>query len=100
MREQPNANWNLPSCSARHPTYATGHLLYRHAAEGVQAARLLWDGFAIDDFVRDFPTDTKGQAEHAIKRVDNEYVRGIEREYAREHHRAADAAAEDGGSKG
>ena len=74
-----------------------GRLLYRHVAGSVQAVRLLRDGLTIDDFERDFPTDTKDQAECAIKRIDNEYVRRIKREYAREHHRAADAAAEDGG---
>ena len=39
----------------------------------------LRDGHTIDDFLRDFPTVKKGQAQLAIERIDNEYIRAIER---------------------
>ena len=48
----------------------------------------LRDGHTIDDFPSDFPTVTKDQVRLAIERIDNESVRGIERECVREHHRA------------
>ena len=43
----------------------------------------LRDGYTIDDFLRDFPTVTKHQAQFAIERIDNEYVRAIELAAAR-----------------
>ena len=48
----------------------------------------LRDGHTIDDFPSDFPTVSKDQVRLAIERIDNEYVRGIEQECAREHRRA------------
>ena len=38
----------------------------------------LRDGHTIDDFLSDFPTVTKDQAQFAIERIDNEYVSAIE----------------------
>ena len=38
----------------------------------------LRDGHTIDDFLSDFPTVSKQQAQFAIERIDNEYVRAIE----------------------
>ena len=38
----------------------------------------LRDGYTIDDFLRDFPTVGKSQAQFALERIDNEYVRAIE----------------------
>ena len=38
----------------------------------------LRDGYTIDDFLSDFPTVKKDQAQFAIERIDNEYVRAIE----------------------
>ena len=46
----------------------------------------LRDGYTIDDFLSDFPTVKKHQAQFAIERIDNEYVRAIERACVREHH--------------
>ena len=57
----------------------------------------LRDGHTIDDFLNDFPTVTKDQAQRAIERVDSEYVRGMERDCAGEHRQAQDRVAEDGG---
>ena len=48
----------------------------------------LRDGHTIDDFLSDFPTVKKAQAQFAIERIDNEYVRAIERACAREHRSA------------
>lgn len=39
----------------------------------------LRDGYTIDDFLSDFPTVKKDQAQFAIERIDNEYIRAIER---------------------
>ena len=39
----------------------------------------LRDGYTIDDFLSDFPTVSKDQAQFALERIDNEYVRAIER---------------------
>ena len=39
----------------------------------------LRDGYTIDDFLRDFPTVKKEQAQLALERIDNEYIRAIER---------------------
>lgn len=46
----------------------------------------LRDGYTIDDFLGDFPTVNKDQAQFAIERIDNEYVRAIERACAGERH--------------
>ena len=45
----------------------------------------LRDGCTIDDFLSDFPTVTKDQAQRAIERIDNEYVTRVERDGAGEH---------------
>ena len=55
----------------------------------------LRDSYTIDEFLKDFPTVTKDQAQRTIERIDNEYVRGIERECAQEHDLGPDKAAED-----
>lgn len=39
----------------------------------------LRDGYTIDDFLRDFPTVKKEQAQLALERIANEYLRAIER---------------------
>ena len=49
------------------------------------------DGYTIDEFLIDYPTVTKDQAQFAIERIDIEYVKGIERKCAREHHRTRSA---------
>ena len=48
----------------------------------------LRDGYTIDDFLSDFPTVKKDQAQFAIERIDNEYVSAIEQAYAGKHHPA------------
>lgn len=48
----------------------------------------LRDGYTIDDFLSDFPTVKKDQAQFAIERIDNEYVRAIEQACAGERHSA------------
>ena len=45
----------------------------------------LRDGYTIDDFLSDFPTVKKDQAQFAIERIDNEYVRAIEQACGRIH---------------
>ena len=61
----------------------------------------LRDGYTIDDFLSDFPTVDKDQAQFAIERIDNEYVRAIERACAGERHpphgARMDAAGESAG---
>ena len=46
----------------------------------------LRDGYTIDDFLSDFPTVKKDQAQFAIERIDNEYIRAIERACTGERH--------------
>ena len=46
----------------------------------------LRDGYTIDDFLSDFPTVKKDQAQFAIERIDNEYVRAIEQACAGKRH--------------
>ena len=48
----------------------------------------LRDGYTIDDFLSDFPTVKKDQAQFAIERIDHEYVRAIEQACAGKHHPA------------
>ena len=62
-----------------------------------QLLEYLRDGHTIDDFLNDFPTAGKDQAQRAIEQIDNEYVRGIERDCAGEHRQAQDADAKDDG---
>ena len=45
----------------------------------------LRDGYTIDDFLSDFPTVSKDQAQFALERIDNEYVRAIERACTGKH---------------
>ena len=48
----------------------------------------LRDGYTIDDSLSDFPTVKKDQAQFAIERIDNEYVRAIEQACAADRHSA------------
>ena len=61
-----------------------------------QLLAYLWDGYTINDFLRDFPTVTKDQAQRAIERIDNEYIGGMERDCASEHRQGQDRGAGDG----
>lgn len=49
-----------------------------------QVLGYLRDGRTIDDFLNDFPSVTRDQAQLAVERIDNEYVRGVERDCAGE----------------
>ena len=57
----------------------------------------LRDGCTIDDFLSDFPTVTKDQAQRAMERIDNEYVRRVERDGAGEQRQGQDKGPEDSG---
>ena len=56
----------------------------------------LRDGHTMDDFLNDFPTVTREQAQRALERIDNEYIGEMERDSAGEH-RQGKRRAEDGG---
>ena len=60
----------------------------------------LRDGHTIDDFLNDFPTVTREQAQGAIERIDNEYIGGMERECGGEHRQDQDRGTEDDGLTG
>ena len=57
----------------------------------------LRDSHTIEDFVNDFPTVTRDQAQRAIERIDNEYIREMERGCADEQREEQDRGAGDGG---
>ena len=57
----------------------------------------LRDGYTIEDFLSDFPTVEKDQAQFALERIDNEYVRAIERACVREHRPARSAHPDSAG---
>ena len=62
-----------------------------------QLLAYLRDGHTIDDFLNDFPTVSRDQAQRAIDRIDNEYIGGMERNCAEEHRQGQDRGAEDDG---
>ena len=55
----------------------------------------LRDGHTIEDFLNDFPTVTRDQAQRAIERIDNEYIGGMEQDCAGEHRQGQDRDVED-----
>lgn len=65
-----------------------------------QLLAYLRDGYTIDDFLRDFPTVTKDQAQRTIERIDNEYIGGMERNCAGEHQQGQKRGIEDDGLTG
>ena len=86
-REQPNRDDMFRAT----PDIRGGVACFAGTRVGVsQLLGYLRDGHTIDDFVRDFLTVTKEQAQRAIERIDNEYVRGIERDCTGEHQQARD----------
>ena len=98
MRKQPNVEPHPYEVFRATPDIRGGVACFTGTRVGVsQLLGYLRDGYTIDDFLRDFPTVTKDQAQRAIERIDNEYINGIERECGQKQHRAAGAAAEDGG---
>ena len=69
------------------PEIRGGILCFAGTRVGVsQLLGYLRDGYTIDDFLSDFPTVKKDQAQFAIERIDNEYVSAIEQAGASEHH--------------
>ena len=55
-----------------------------------QVLGYLRDGHTIDDFLNGFPSVTRDQAQRAIERMDNEYIRGVERGWAGEQRQGQD----------
>ena len=71
-------------CSGRHPTCAAGSPASPGRGWGVaQLLGYLREGHTIEDFLNDFPTVTRDQAQRAIERIDNEYIKGMEPEAPR-----------------
>ena len=98
MREQPNGGPNPDEAFRSTRDIRGGVTCFTGTRVGVsQLLGYLRDGYTIDDFLRDFPTVTKDQAQRAIERIDNEYVRVIERDGTREHQQTRDTDTEDGG---
>ena len=92
MRKQSNAAPHPDEVFRSTPDIRGGVACFTGTRVGVsQLLGYLRDGYTIDDFLSDFPTVTKDQAQFAIERIDHEYVRGIERECTRERHRARSA---------
>ena len=98
MGEQPNAGPAPNEVFRAMVEVRGGVACFTGTRVGVsQLLGYLRDGYTIDDFLRDFPTVTKDQAQRAIERIDNEYVRMIEREGAREHQQTQDTETGDDG---
>ena len=97
MREQPNGGPDADEVFRSTRDIRGGVACFTGTLGVSQLLGYLRDGYTIDDFLRDFPTVTKDQAQLAIGRIDNEYVKGIERDGAGEHQQTRDTDAEDGG---
>ena len=98
MREQPNGGPDSDEVFRSARDIRGGVACFTGTRVGVsQLLGYLRDGYTIDDFLRDFPTVTKDQAQRAIEQIDNEYVRMIEREGAREHQQTQDTDTGDDG---
>ena len=97
MRVQSNAGPDADEAFQATPDIRGGIACFTGTRVGVsQLLGYLRDGHTIDDFLNDFPTVTKEQAQSAIERIDSEYIRRMERECAGEH-RQGNKGAEDGG---
>ena len=98
IRQQSNAEPNPDEAFRATPEGRGEVACFTGTRVGVsQLLGYLRDGHTIDDFLNDFPTVMRDQAQLAIERIDNEYVRKIERDCAGEHWQARDTDAEDGG---
>ena len=98
MRKQSNVEPHPDEVFRSTPDIRGGVACFTGTRVGVsQLLGYLRDGYTIEDFLSDFPTVTKDQAQFAIGRIDNEYVRGIERKCAREHHRSRSSRLDLGG---
>ena len=92
MRKRSNVEPHSDEVFRSTPDIRGGIACFTGMRVGVsQLLGYLRDGYTIDDFLIDFPTVTKDQAQFAIERIDNEYARGIEQECASGHRRTRSA---------
>ena len=97
MGEQSNAGSDPDEVFRAKPDIRSGVACFTGTRVGVsELLGYLRDGCAIDNFLNDFPTVTRDQAQRAIKRIDNEYTRGMERDYAGEDRQGQDRGTVDG----
>ena len=76
MPEQSNAGPDPNEVFRAKPEVHGGVACFTGTRVGVsQLLGYLRDSHTIDDFLNDFPTVTRGQAQRAIERIDNEYMR-------------------------
>ena len=95
MREQSNGGPSPDEVFRSTPDIRGGVACFTGTRVGVsQLLGYLRDGNRIDDFLRDFPTVTKDQAQRAIERIDEEYIKGIERNCAHEQQARSAALAD------
>ena len=98
MREQAKAGPNRDGVFRVRPEIRGGVACFTGTRVSVsQLLGYLRDGLSIDDFLNDFPTVTRDQGQGTIERIDNEYIRGMERDCAGEHRQARNTDTEDGG---
>ena len=91
MREQSNAGPDPDEVCRATPKVRDGVACFTGTRVGVsQLLGYLRDGYTINDFQSDFTIVNRTQAQRAIERIDNEYVRGMERSCGREHQQAED----------
>ena len=84
MCEQSNAGPDLDEVFRVTPDIRGGVACFTGTRVGVsQLLGYLRDGHTVEDFLNDFPTVTRDQAQRAIERIDNEYTRGMEPEAPR-----------------
>ena len=77
MGEQSNAGPDPDEVFRATPEVRGGVACFTGTRVGVsQLLGYLRDGHTIDDFLNDFPTVTRDQAQRAIERIDNEYIGG------------------------
>ena len=83
MRAESNAGPDTDEVFRATPDIRGGVACFTGTRVGVsQLLGYLRDGYTIEDFLSDFPTVTKNQAQRAIERIDDEYIRGMERDCA------------------
>ena len=98
MREQSNGRPETDEVFRSRPDIRGGVACFTGTRVGVsQLLGYLRDGHTIEDFLNNFPTVTRDQAQHAIERINNEYIRGREQDCAGEHRQGQDRGAEDSG---
>ena len=98
MLEQSKAGPDPDEVFRMRPDIRGGVACFAGTRMGVsQLLGYLRDGHTIDDFLNDFPTVTRDQAQSATERIDNEYIGGMERDCTSEHRQPQDRVAKDGG---